>query len=148
MLIGTTNDFTTNGIDFWLLKLSPLAPDKTDEYGKLVLYPNPTAKDVKLKTTEYFLPNSTVKVIDVLGRNVFNGVIGKNCQEFEVELPASLSIGMYFLQIESIKNCTLPFVKGVVIEELYPLSIFNYFHNKMLKILKGYFKFSKTKIAD
>ncbi len=42
----------------------------------------------------------------------------------------------------------LGFVKGVVIEELYPLSIFNYFHNKMPKILKGYFKFSKTKIAD
>lgn len=78
-----------------------------------MLYPNPTAKDVKLKTAEYFLPNSAVKVIDVLGRNVFNGVIGKNCQEFEVELPSSLSMGMYFLQIESIKNCTLPFVKGL-----------------------------------
>ena len=112
LLIGQAEDVLANGIDFWLLKLSPLAPDKTDECGKLVLYPNPTAKDVKLKTAEYFLPNSSVKVIDVLGRNVFNGVIGKNCQEFTVDLPSSLSTGMYFLQIESIKNCALPFIKG------------------------------------
>jgi hypothetical protein len=112
LLVGQREDSLSNGRDFSLFKLSPLTPDKTDECGKLVLYPNPTAKDVKLKTAEYFLPNSSVKVIDVLGRNVFNGVIGKNCQEFEVELPASLSMGMYFLQIESVKNCTLPFVKG------------------------------------
>jgi hypothetical protein len=112
LLVGTATDSTNFNPDFWLLKLSPLEPNKMDECGKLVLYPNPTAKDLKIKTAEYFLPNASVKVVDVLGRNIFSGVVGKNCQEFNVELPNSLSTGMYFLKIDDIKKCVLPFIKA------------------------------------
>ncbi len=112
LLVGESEDSGSVGKDFWLLKLSPLEPDKTDECSKLVLYPNPTAKDLKIKTSAYFLPNASVKVIDVLGRNIFSGVIGKGCQEFNVALPNSISTGMYFLKVEDIKKCVLPFFKA------------------------------------
>jgi len=92
----------TNSLGNKIYYTSTNLSDKTPESKKLTIYPNPASDFIFLKNVN---PNSSVKIIDTLGKVVINRKINENFIEVK-----SLPKGTYFLEIEGLK--TLKFIKN------------------------------------
>ena len=96
LLLTDTN--TGNKVYYTATNLSA----KTPENKKLNIYPNPASDFIFLKNIK---PNSSVKIIDTLGKVVMSKKITEDFIEIK-----SLPKGTYFLEIEGLK--TLKFIKN------------------------------------
>lgn len=96
LLLTDTN--TGNKVYYTATNLSA----KTPENKKLNIYPNPASDFIFLKNIK---PNSSVKIIDTLGKVVMNKKITEDFIEIK-----SLPKGTYYLEIEGLK--TLKFIKN------------------------------------
>jgi hypothetical protein len=110
LIVGEAGDSVTARKNSWLLKLSPLEVDKQIPCEGLSLYPNPTVGNIKIQSSNYLQSGTEIKVIDVIGRNIYHGITEKICKDSDIILPNDLASGLYYLTIDNTK-CVLPFVR-------------------------------------
>jgi hypothetical protein len=111
LIVGEADDSITFKENLWLLKLSPLEIEKQAACEGLNLYPNPTIGNIKVQSSNYLQAGTEIKVYDVIGRNIYQGITEKYCKDSEIILPNHLPTGMYYLTINDTK-CVLPFVRA------------------------------------
>ena len=110
IMVGAIHDTAVFRTNLWIVKMSSLSTDKPFTCTGLSLYPNPTIGSLKIQSSEYLKGDTEIKVYDVIGRNVYQGVTGKSCKDTDIKLPDNLISGLYYLTISETK-CVLPFVK-------------------------------------
>lgn len=110
LMVGSILDTARFRENLWIVKTSPLSIDKSFTCSGLSLYPNPTIGALKIQSSEYLQGGTEIKVYDVIGRNIYQGVTDKSCKDTDIKLPDNLISGLYYLTINATK-CVLPFVK-------------------------------------
>ena len=123
-LIPLGNDFIFFGADTievfqdpyatFLFKLHPdslpggigVGINETKNIKTISCYPNPASDRITISSNGFDLRGSTMNIYDVTGKNIYSKKVGvDNYSNVDIEIPASISNGIYVVEVSNSNQC-------------------------------------------